>query len=201
VAKSHTSWMNFKDNREFQDIERNPFNFQYVKAISTFEEYRQMAYTDSDRLKPIVVITSTSSLSQGFAKQILKQFAARDQNEIIFIERAFTKDSVAANLFKKLKVFPMEEIRAVKPISALSGIKKNVTEVASVAIEPVQAAILKTKDPRKTALMNKATSGLSAEKKPTRKGSIEELVNETINTKTVGAKNGKQKAGHGEQIL
>ena len=99
VAKSHTSWMNFKDNREFQDIERNPFNFQYVKAISTLEEYHQLAYTETDRVKPIVVITSMASLSQGFSRQILRKFAARDQNEIIFIERSFGKDSTAANLF------------------------------------------------------------------------------------------------------
>ena len=79
-----------------------------MKAISTFEEYRQYAYTDSDRLKPVVVITSMASLSQGFSRQILKDFAAREQNEICFIERAFTKDSIAANLFKKLKVFQME---------------------------------------------------------------------------------------------
>ena len=120
VAKSHTSWMNFKDNRQFQDIERNPFNFQYVRAISTIEEYRQLAYTDSDRLKPLVVLTSMSSLSQGFSRQILKEFAARDQNEIIFIERAFTKDSISANLFKKQKQFTMEEIVAQKPKSALA---------------------------------------------------------------------------------
>ena len=74
-----------------------------MKAISTIEEYRQLAYTDSDRLKPLVVLTSMSSLSQGFSRQILKEFAARDQNEIIFIERAFTKDSISANLFKKQK--------------------------------------------------------------------------------------------------
>ena len=44
VAKSHTSWMNFKDNSQFQDIEQNPFNFQYIKAITTLEEFRSMAY-------------------------------------------------------------------------------------------------------------------------------------------------------------
>ena len=40
VAKSHVSWMNFQDSRESLDIDRNPFNFQYIKAITTIEEYR-----------------------------------------------------------------------------------------------------------------------------------------------------------------
>ena len=105
VAKSHVSWMNFQDSRESLDIERNPFNFQYIKAISTLDEYRQLAYTDSERIKPIVLLTSMASMTQGFSRQVLQQFAAYDQNEIVFIERAFTKDSVAANLFKNIKKF------------------------------------------------------------------------------------------------
>ena len=76
-----------------------------------------MAYTDSDRVKPIVVLTSMASMSQGFSRSVLREFAARDQNEIVFIERSFTKDSIAANFFRKLKVFPIEEIRAIKPAS------------------------------------------------------------------------------------
>ena len=171
MAKSHTSWMNFKDNREFQDIERNPFNFQYVRAISTLEEYRQLAYTDSDRLKPIVVITSMASLSQGFSRQILKQFAARDQNEIVFIERAFNKESIAANLFKKLKIFPIEEIRAVKPSSALANAAKPLAP--PVAEEPLATpSILKTKDPRKSALLSRAASNMNVDKGAATKGMI-----------------------------
>jgi len=194
VAKSHTSWMNFKDNREFQDIERNPFNFQYVKAISTLEEYRQLAYTDSERVKPVVVITSMSSLSQGFSRQILRQFAARDQNEIIFIERAFNKESVAANLFKNIKKFQMQEIRAVKPSSALTSVIKAAS--SSLPAEATQAALLKKNDPRKNALLNRAvgvgTLGSTAAEKGAKgnikKSSIDELVSETINTKGGGAK-------------
>ncbi len=39
VAKSHTSWMNFKDNSLFQDIAKVPFTFAFVKSISSLEEY------------------------------------------------------------------------------------------------------------------------------------------------------------------
>ena len=47
VAKSHTSWMSLKDNAQFQDIQRgqSPFNFQFIKMISTLDEYHQYAYT------------------------------------------------------------------------------------------------------------------------------------------------------------
>ena len=194
VAKSHTSWMNFKDNREFQDIERNPFNFQYVKAISTLEEYRQLAYTDSDRAKPVVVITSMASLSQGFSRQILKQFAARDQNEIVFIERAFTKDSIAGQLFKNIKKFPMQEIKAVKPSSALTSALKPPS--APAPAEAAQAALLKknSNDPRKNALLKPAAGSVgsaAAEKNARsmmRKTSIDDLVSETMNTKSASGK-------------
>ena len=88
VAKSHTSWMNFKDNSQFQDIEQNPFNFQYVKAITKYEEFRNMAYwPETNRLKPLIIITSMASMSQGYSRQILREFTARDQNEIVFTER------------------------------------------------------------------------------------------------------------------
>ena len=86
VAKSHTSWMNFKDNSQ-NEFDKNPFNFQYVKSITSIEEFRKMAYTDSSRLKPLVIITSVASLNQGYSKQILREFTARDQNEIVFVER------------------------------------------------------------------------------------------------------------------
>ncbi len=46
--------------------------------------------------------------------------------------------------------------------------------------------MLKNKDPRKSALLNKATSGMVAEKSGKnvpKKSSIDELVSETINTK------------------
>ena len=92
-----------------------------MKPISTLDEYRQLAYTDHTRtsVKPIVVVTSMASMSQGFSKSILREFAGKEQNEIVFIERSFTKDSIAANFFKKLKVFPIEEVRADKPPSSI----------------------------------------------------------------------------------
>ena len=103
VAKSHTSWMNFKDNSQFQDIEQNPFNFQYIKAITKLEEYRNMAYwQETNRLKPLIIITSMASMNQGYSRQILREFTARDQNEIVFIERAngiITRESIAGKLF------------------------------------------------------------------------------------------------------
>ena len=78
VAKSHTSWMNFKGNSQYEDIDKNPFNFKYVKSITSIEEFRKMAYVDASRLKPLVIITSVASLNQGYSRQILREFTARD---------------------------------------------------------------------------------------------------------------------------
>ena len=68
VAKSHTSWMNFKDNREFKDILRNPFNFQYIKVITSVDEYRKIAYKENGMLNPLILVTSLASLDQGFSR-------------------------------------------------------------------------------------------------------------------------------------
>lgn len=38
VAKSHTSYMNFKDNNIYADIDRNPFNFNFIKPILSLKE-------------------------------------------------------------------------------------------------------------------------------------------------------------------
>ena len=118
VAKSHTSWMNFKDNREFQDIERNPFNFTFIKAISTLEEYRELASSTENESKPLMLITSAASLNQGFSRQILREFASEAKNEIVFVEKltgGVTKESLAGELFQRKTSFLMEEIKAVKP--------------------------------------------------------------------------------------
>lgn len=87
VAKSHTSWMNFRDNTQFADISKVPFTFNNIKAISSLDEYHQLAYGQGSRLRPLVVITSLASLQYGFSSQILREFAARDSNEIIMIEK------------------------------------------------------------------------------------------------------------------
>ena len=59
--------------------------------------------------------------------------------------------------------------------------------------------MLKNKDPRKTALLNKATGSMVAEKSGKnlpKKSTIDELVSETINTKGVASgKTASQKAG------
>ena len=40
VGRSHLGWMNFKDNKIFQDIDENPINFKYIKAIHSLDELK-----------------------------------------------------------------------------------------------------------------------------------------------------------------
>lgn len=148
VAKSHTSWMNFKDNSQFQDIEQNPFNFQYIKAITKLEEFRNMAYwPETNRLKPLIIITSMASMSQGYSRQILREFTARDQNEIVFIERQngiITRDSIAGKLFLNMKQFMIDEI--------------SVVQEPSTPAKKETPSNLKPNDPRGKSSLNKVTS-------------------------------------------
>jgi Cft2 family RNA processing exonuclease len=104
VAKSHTSWMNFKDNSQFQDIEQNPCNFSYVKTITKLEEFKSRATNPDGSMKPLIILTSVSSMNFGFARQIIKDFAADKRNEVVFVEiqnSQVPKDSVAAKLLQK----------------------------------------------------------------------------------------------------
>ena len=143
-----------------------------------------------------------ASMSQGFSRQILKKFAARDQNEIIFIERSFGKDSIAANLFRKVLVFQTEEVKANKPssapTSALKQLQQQSPSEVSSSVTASATSLNKTKDPRKNARANKAAglgttdTAIKTAKMP-KKTSIEELVSETIMTK--GAKSGQHKQG------
>jgi len=109
-----------------------------------------------------------ASLTQGFSRQILREFAAREQNEIIFIERAFTKDTIAANLWKKLKVFTMEEVRAIKPSSAASA-------------APVKSTPLILPEPSDTAASAAALLGKGGNKDP-RKSAAAALLNNRSST-------------------
>ncbi len=110
VAKSHTSWMNFRDNTQFADISKVPFTFNNIKAISTLDEYHQLAYGQGSRLRPLVVVTSLASLQYGFSSQILREFAARDTNEIIMIEKpAKAQQTVANKIFQNQKRFTVLE--------------------------------------------------------------------------------------------
>jgi len=38
VAKSHLNWMNFKGRHYYQDIDDNPFVFNFVKPICSIKE-------------------------------------------------------------------------------------------------------------------------------------------------------------------
>lgn len=101
MAKSHTSWMNFKDNSQFQDIEQNPCNFSYVKTITKIEEYRERAINPDGTIKPLIILTSVSSMNQGYARSLIKDFAADKRNEVVFVEiqnSQVPKDSIAAKL-------------------------------------------------------------------------------------------------------
>lgn len=56
VGRSHLGWMNFQDNKVFQDIDENPINFQFVQDIFTVDEYRKIEEG------PRVIVTSLASL-------------------------------------------------------------------------------------------------------------------------------------------
>ena len=51
-----------------------------------------------------------SSLQQGFSSQILREFTARDLNEIIFVEKqSMTGSGPASKIFQNQKRFSIEE--------------------------------------------------------------------------------------------
>ena len=135
----------------------------------------------------------------------MREFAARDQNEIIFIERAFTKDSIAANLFKHLKVFQVADVRAQKRKSAQASTSQAKShppahaDGASGAAGSSATPTLKTKDPRKNARLNKQASAEQQQKaggKMSKNANIDKLVNESMLNK--GQKGG---AGAAASIL
>jgi len=135
VAKSHTSWMNFKDNSQFQDIEQNPCNFSYVKTITKLEEYKERAFNPDGTAKPLIILTSVSSMNQGYARALLKDFAAEKKNEIVFVEiqnAQVPKESVAAKLLQKLIYFVIDNIKATsvveKPVKAINDPRTRKTE-------------------------------------------------------------------------
>jgi predicted metal-dependent RNase len=79
--------MNFKSNLIGEKMS-NPFNFNYIKPMTSLSEYRAAAYcSHTQRLRPLVVITSLASLNGGFSRQLLREFTAREENELIFIEK------------------------------------------------------------------------------------------------------------------
>lgn len=61
VGRSHLGWMNFQDNKVFQDIDENPINFQYVKEMFQLNEYRQLIIQEGEYEGPRVVVTSMTS--------------------------------------------------------------------------------------------------------------------------------------------
>lgn len=86
VGRSHPGWMNFKDNKVFQDIDENPINFQYVKEIFSISEYRDVLNQEGEFEAPRVVVTSMVSMDYGFSRSLLKEFLARPKNEILFLQ-------------------------------------------------------------------------------------------------------------------
>ncbi len=81
VGRSHLDWMNFKDNKVFQDIDENPINFQFVKEIFTLDELRKLEEG------PRVVVTSLASFEQGFTRLYLRDFSSKSKNEIVFFNK------------------------------------------------------------------------------------------------------------------
>ncbi|CDW72718.1 cleavage and polyadenylation specificity factor subunit 2-like [Stylonychia lemnae] len=82
VGRSHLGWMNFQDNKVFQDIDENPINFVYVAEIFSIGEYRQLED------KPRVIVTSLASFEQGFSRQMLQDFSDHPKNEILFLQKS-----------------------------------------------------------------------------------------------------------------
>lgn len=148
VAKSHTSWMNFKDNSQFADISKVPFTFQHIKAISSLDEYHQLAYAQGSRLRPLVVVTSLASLQHGFSHQILREFSARDTNEIIMIEKpCFSENTIAQKIFQNQRRFTLTETtyttKTLKRPAAIQTEKK--PSVEELVKQPSTSELQKTR--------------------------------------------------------
>jgi len=81
VARSHLGWMNFKDNKVFQDIDENPITFTYVRPLHRVDDL--VGFTG-----PRVIVTSLSSMEMGLVTKLISMdfFKLEDtRNEIIFI--------------------------------------------------------------------------------------------------------------------
>ena len=81
VARSHLNWMNFRGG--MQDIDDNPFNFRYIKPITNYRDL----LAELDQKKQRVIVTSSASLEQGFAKRYLRDFSLDQNNMLIFTEQ------------------------------------------------------------------------------------------------------------------
>lgn len=111
------------------------FTFQYIKSISSLDEYRQLAYcaTPGNKVKPLIVVTSLASFGMGLSQQIFSEFAARDTNEIIMIEKpSRLQDTPASTIFRNKRTVTLTESqftqKAIKSLSKQNSalaIKRN----------------------------------------------------------------------------
>ena len=127
VAKSHTSWMNLRADQQFQDISKVQFTFQYIKSISSLDEYRQLAYcaTPGNRVKPLIVVTSLASFGMGLSQQIFSEFAARDTNEIIMIEKpSRLQDTAASAIFRNKRTVTLTESQFTQKTHVVRSLSK-----------------------------------------------------------------------------
>jgi Cft2 family RNA processing exonuclease len=86
VGRSHLGWMNFQDNKVFQDIEENPINFKYILDVFSLEEYHKKVKSSGENLDgPRVIVTSSASFEYGFTRKILREFISKPKNEILFL--------------------------------------------------------------------------------------------------------------------
>ena len=101
------------------------------------DEYREAAYWPaSQRLRPLVVITSLASLNGGFARQLLREFSARDQNELIFVEKQggyVPSESIAAQILDGYRSFPLTEISSIETKQEVPSI---INAISALAPEP-----------------------------------------------------------------
>jgi len=98
VGRSHLGWMNFQDNKVFQDIDENPINFTFIREIFSLQEYRDILMQDGEYEAPRVVVTSMVSFEYGFSRSLLKEFLARPKNEIVFLQLPTDSKSIGYKL-------------------------------------------------------------------------------------------------------
>jgi hypothetical protein len=96
------------------------------------------------------VVTSLSSLQYGFSHKILREFTARDTNEIIMIEKPNkVSESVAAKIFQNQKKLHLTEttltVHNQKPVTFIAPIiqrKHSIEEVISETILRKEASTI-----------------------------------------------------------
>lgn len=109
VGRSHLGWMNFQDNRVFQDIDENPINFKYILDVFSLDEYKKKVIASGEPMDgPRVVVTSAASFRQGFTRKLFREFVSRSKNEVLFLQ-LLGEDCLGSKLLFETEVVPPED--------------------------------------------------------------------------------------------